>query len=191
MIELTRRKYGSERLAHRWGIFPKVLTLALLDHNLIHYQFIVAMKTLFDPAVKQELIRRVESVTEKSKGQWGKMTVDQMVSHINQSLAYPLGDISVKMNGEPGLQAKILTLFTLSPIPIPKAKAETFPEYKREGKYDLKAEKAKFRGLMERIVLKDQNAAWPPSPVFGHLNGERYGKILYKHADHHLKQFGA
>ncbi len=151
----------------------------------------IVMKTLFDPAVKQELIARVESVTEKSKRQWGKMTPDQMLSHINQSLAYPLGDISVKLNEAPGLKAKLLTFFTLTPLPIPKGKAETFPEYRREGTYDINAEKAQFRGLMERIVHMDQNGLWPPSPTFGNLNGDQYGKILYKHADHHLKQFGA
>ncbi len=149
------------------------------------------MKSLFDPSVKQELLDRVHSVTEKSQRQWGKMTPDQMLSHLNMSLKYPLGDINVKFGGNPGFKAKLLRWFSLSPLPIPKARAETLPEYKREGHYDIPAEKAAFAGLLERIVVKDKNAPWSASPVFGDLNGEQWGKILYKHTDHHLRQFGA
>jgi len=161
------------------------LVLASLDS-----QAYTTMKSLFDPPVKQELLDRVQKVTEKSQRQWGKMTPDQMLSHINMSLSYPLGDVTVKFGRSPGFKQKLLRWFTLTPIPIPKAKAETLPEYKREGHYDIPAEKAKFTGLLERFVVKDKNAPWSPSPVFGELDAEEWGKILYKHTDHHLKQFG-
>ena len=39
------------------------------------------MKTVFDPSVREELIKRIESLDEGRKAQWGKMNVCQMLRH--------------------------------------------------------------------------------------------------------------
>lgn len=39
------------------------------------------MKTIFDEATRNELIKRVNSLDENSKAQWGKMNIFQMVKH--------------------------------------------------------------------------------------------------------------
>ena len=38
---------------------------------------------------------------------------------------------------------------------------------------------------------RDRGAAWRPHPAFGAMTGPSWGCMLYKHADHHLRQFGA
>lgn len=39
------------------------------------------MKTVFDKETRDELIARIGSLNEKSKGLWGKMNVYQMIKH--------------------------------------------------------------------------------------------------------------
>src|ERR1700679_1723638 len=39
------------------------------------------MKTIFDKTTEEELISRINSLSEDSKAQWGKMNVHQMMKH--------------------------------------------------------------------------------------------------------------
>src|SRR4051794_14360933 len=39
------------------------------------------MKTIFDKSTRDELIRRINTLSEKSEAQWGKMNVYQMIKH--------------------------------------------------------------------------------------------------------------
>jgi hypothetical protein len=39
------------------------------------------MKTVFDKAVREELISRINSLSEDKVAQWGKMNVHQMMKH--------------------------------------------------------------------------------------------------------------
>lgn len=41
----------------------------------------MTVKTIFEVATREELIRRINSVKEDSKPEWGKMNVYQMVKH--------------------------------------------------------------------------------------------------------------
>src|SRR6187431_1255261 len=39
------------------------------------------MKTIFDKTVREELIDRINTLSEKSVAEWGKMNIYQMVKH--------------------------------------------------------------------------------------------------------------
>ncbi len=43
---------------------------------------------------------------------------------------------------------------------------------------------------MNDFHLKKDQSEWPLHPVFGKFTKEQYGKMNYKHLDHHLTQFG-
>jgi len=45
--------------------------------------------------------------------------------------------------------------------------------------------------LLERIGTGPRKGAGPSHPLFGPLTWQEWGVTTYKHADHHLKQFGA
>lgn len=44
------------------------------------------VKDLFDPAVKQEILDRINKLTPQSQRQWGKMDVAQMLAHCQMPL---------------------------------------------------------------------------------------------------------
>lgn len=44
--------------------------------------------------------------------------------------------------------------------------------------------------LVEKMGQQRHAGAWPRHPVFGHLTGQDYGVLCFRHLDHHLRQFG-
>jgi hypothetical protein len=52
-------------------------------------------------------------------------------------------------------------------------------------------ERTALLGLLERIAKGPHEDAAPARPLFGPLSWHEWGIATYKHANHHLKQFGA
>ena len=50
------------------------------------------MPMLHDPAVRSSIEARLNSIRSDSPRQWGSMTVDQMLWHVNQFLAGAMGE---------------------------------------------------------------------------------------------------
>ena len=49
------------------------------------------IKNLFDSAVKQEIINRIDTLNPQSQPQWGKMNVSQMLAHLQLPIAIAYG----------------------------------------------------------------------------------------------------
>lgn len=147
------------------------------------------MKTIFDPAVRNELVERANRLMLQSERKWGIMRPEQSLHHINAAFQLYLGEVRSPYQGNVALSA-IAKLVTFSPIPIPRGKAKTAPLLIAGNTYDLNAEKAAFVQLIDRVVARSANSEWPIHPFFGKLSRDQYGKLGYKHTDHHLKQFG-
>ena len=54
------------------------------------------VKNLFDPAVKKDIIDRINKLTPQSQRQWGKMDVAQMLTHCQMPLGVATGDHKLK-----------------------------------------------------------------------------------------------
>ena len=147
------------------------------------------MKTIFESAVQKELIDRVNKLTVHSPRVFGKMKPEQGLHHINSAFQMYLGELSASYHGN-NYKAAVMRLFAFSPIPIPREKAPTSPILLAEATYNIETEKSRFANLLERAATKSKTGAWPIHPFFGKLTGEQYGKLSYKHTDHHLQQFG-
>jgi hypothetical protein len=55
----------------------------------------------------------------------------------------------------------------------------------------IEEERAAVLELLERIAAGPREGAGPAHPLFGSLTWREWGVATYKHADHHLRQFGA
>ncbi len=146
------------------------------------------MKTIFEPAVRKELIERVNKLTVHSPRVFGKMKPEQALHHINSAFQMYLGELSAPYHGN-NFKAAAARLFIFSPIPFPREKAQTFPSLLSEATYNIETEKTRFANLLERVAAQSKTAEWPIHAVFGKLSAEQYGILGYKHTDHHLQQF--
>src|SRR5437868_8185920 len=142
------------------------------------------MKTIFDTAVRKELVERVNKITAKSERKFGTMRPDQGLHHINSALQMYLGEIETKYHGN-ALKAALFRLLTFSPLPIPPEKGRTAPPLVAGGSYNIESEQVRFRDLIERVAAQRSKKDWPISPIFGKLTTKQYGELAYKHSDHH------
>ena len=49
------------------------------------------MKSIYGKAENAQIITRIESLTSSSKAIWGKMSVDQMMKHTNDTIIVAFG----------------------------------------------------------------------------------------------------
>jgi hypothetical protein len=47
------------------------------------------------------------------------------------------------------------------------------------------------RELLDRAASARTTDTWPEHPAFGKLSTRAWGVLIYRHMDHHLRQFGA
>lgn len=145
------------------------------------------MKSLFDQETYNEVRSRINTLSEDSNRQWGKMTPGQMLSHCQCPLNIILekNDYGLKPNW------LIKTFFKKSMYndrPWRK-NLPTVPGMKQTEPKDFTNEKTKLETLLEELHSQRGREDWQPHPTFGELTKEQWGKMQYKHLDHHLTQF--
>jgi hypothetical protein len=146
------------------------------------------MPALHDPAVHQSICLRLQSLRPDAQRQWGKMTADQMLRHVNIALSGALGLTTYEPMKMP-LPGPLFRFFAYN-FPMPKG-APTHPNYVVGDRFDFDAEKARCLTLLEEFARKPMESAWPLSPVFGRVTGKFSSHVQAKHLDHHLRQFSA
>jgi hypothetical protein len=147
------------------------------------------MPTVLDVDDRKALLRRVDSLTSAAARRWGKMTCEGMLRHLCQSTRMALGDLPVKSKNRWAFQVFPLKHLLLYVVPFPKG-APTARELLPVEASDLEAERAELRGLIGRLGEGPKEGPGPVHPLFGPLSRREWGVLNYKHADHHLRQFG-
>jgi hypothetical protein len=165
---------------------PSVSRLVLGAYFLCENR--LAMDLLHDSQYRSTIANRLRSLRADSRGRWGKMSVDQMLWHVNQGLALSLGEVTAPPQKVP-LPRPILKFFVLN-LPWPKG-APTLPQAEAKQQYDFDAERARCFHLLEAFARKPLDEVWPVDPVFGKVTGRFKSRLQAKHLNHHLRQFGA
>jgi hypothetical protein len=148
------------------------------------------MKSVFDQSTRDELKSRINSLTNQNNAQWGKMNAFQMTKHCTMHEDMVLGKIVIK---------RVLIGRLIGPMMLKKVlkdgrpfdkNAPTAAQMKTVGQSgDIEQQKKEW------IARIDQYATYHDPkfvhPFFGPMTKEQTGFFAYKHADHHLRQFGA
>jgi hypothetical protein len=146
------------------------------------------MKSIFNPAVHRELQDRVQRLTPQQRPQWGSMSAAQMVAHLADSLRMASGELEVAPKKAPFRYSPLKEL-ALYVLPIPKG-LPTAPELIARKPAEWTAEVATLREQLNGLVERGAEALAPAHPVFGSLSARQWGVLVYRHMDHHLRQFG-
>ncbi len=146
------------------------------------------MKTTFDKATRDELIRRINTLNENSKAQWGKMNVYQMLKHNTLWGEWIADKETHKMVFIGRLFGRMALKSVLKDEKPLRRNTPTLPELIVTENGDVEAEKAKWIALLEEHA-HFSNPGFVHS-FFGKMTEEQIGYMAYKHADHHLRQFG-
>lgn len=147
------------------------------------------MKTVFDKSAREEIIRRINTLTEQSRPEWGSMNVYQMLKHCVLCEELYLGKIKHKRTLLGRLFGKTALRNLMKDERPLQRNAPTSSVFKvKEVQGDVQSEKRKWIALMEEYenFSNDNFVHW----FFGKMTKDEVGRFVYKHTDHHLRQFG-
>lgn len=148
------------------------------------------MISIFDKITRDALINRIKTLNSNSTAQWGKMNVYQMLRHCILCEELYLGKIKVKRSFLGRIIGKIGLRNLLKDEAPLKKNSPTSPDFKvAEISGDFEIEKHKWIELIEEYAnfSNTEFVHW----FFGKMTKEQVGQFIYKHTDHHLRQFSS
>jgi hypothetical protein len=154
--------------------------LALLAMVLRH-------KTILDPQVERELQDRLTRLKPEAPGRWGRMSAARMLRHLANAIRMATGDLRIARRMTPLCLFPIKQLIVFV-LPFPHG-APTAPALVVRDDVDFEDERRAVAELMGAFATRDIKA-WPDHPAFGPLSRDQWGVMVWKHVDHHFRQFG-
>jgi hypothetical protein len=145
------------------------------------------MAFLHDPAVRASVEARLSRLRPESKPAWGKMSVSQMLWHVNQAIETALG--RVKPDPKPLPIPPTIMRFLVLNMPWTK-NAPTNKAFVAVDEHDFDTELARCRKLVAEVTAQPIDTLPARHPAFGQMTGKQQSQLHAKHLDHHLKQFG-
>lgn len=147
------------------------------------------MENIFDINTHNKVVDRVQSLIESSEAQWGRMSVDQMLHHCQGPLHIILEKNTYGL--KPSWFAKTFFKKSMYSDKLWKKNLPTLKAFRETESYDFEEEKGKLLDLINELGTHRDKSEWQEHPTFGYFTPEQWGKMHYKHLDHHLRQFGA
>ena len=149
------------------------------------------MKTLFDRDKVAEVKERLDALRPDSPRQWRTMSAPQMLAHCATGLEAALGDElppRLLIGRILGGLVKSRELGTDAPF---RRNSPTAPFMMIADERELESERARVRTLIDRFASGDRaGCTTHPHTFFGRLTPDEWGVLMYKHLDHHFRQFG-
>lgn len=147
------------------------------------------MKSIFDTATREGLIERINTLNENSKAVWGKMNVYQMMKHctIWEDM------MQSKKNYKQAFIGRLFGKMALKKVLKDEKhlghNTPTLPELKITDNGDIVAQKAEWIARVHKYAhFSNPNFV---HVFFGKMTEEQVGQLVYKHIDHHLRQFNS
>jgi hypothetical protein len=143
------------------------------------------MKSIWNPEDRRQLHDRLAALRPDSPRRSQPV---MNAAHLADALRMALGDLPCESKKLP-IRYPPLKQLIIYWLPFPKG-APTAPELISRIPATWTAEVADLAGLLERMARQPRDAAFPEHPGFGRLSRRAWGVLVYRHMDHHLRQFG-
>ena len=152
------------------------------------------MKNLFEPTLVEDVKRRIMRLHPESERRWGKMLLAVVLAHCTSGLQMAMGTINPKRAPFPanviGRLIKPLVFGDDKPI---RRNSPSSPELFTADSIQCEFERERMQLIKAIDSFVSTGAACcsqHPHPFFGPLNPQQWAILMYKHVDHHLRQFG-
>ena len=133
-------------------------------------------------------MERIEKLTPQTQRLWGKMNVNQMLAHCSAGLEMASGRITPPRSFMGRIIGGFFKDMYINDKPFEKSSPTSL---KIENNIDYAKEKQRLKETISRFSQDGiAGVTSQPHPFFGRLTPVAWGKGMYKHMDHHLKQFG-
>lgn len=148
------------------------------------------MRNLFEAEAVAELKERMDRLHADSVGQWGRMTPAQAMAHYAAQMEMVLGQTFPPRSMVGRLVGRWAKSSILSEKPIPR-NTPTDKYFRITDQRDLSSERERVQILLDRFLRGGPAVCTKhPHSFFGPLTPTEWAILLYRHLDHHLRQFG-
>ena len=148
-------------------------------------------KSLYRAADRLEILQRIGRLREDAPAQWGKMDAAQMLAHCQVALRVALGELELKRVLIGVLFGRLAKKSLMRAEPF-RRNLPTGREFIVADRRDFRRERGQLVALIERFAAAGPDGlAKGPHPFFGQLTTEEWETLMWKHLDHHLRQFEA
>jgi hypothetical protein len=147
------------------------------------------MKTIIEQKDFVKISNRIRLLSSTNKKRWGKMTLQEMLVHCTTQLKLALGEIESSAQGSFIMRTAFGKWIAFSNIPWPQGSntpSEMNVEKNRFMLTDIENEKKDLLTYLDRVMSASELM---PHPFFGQLTKTEWSRLIFKHIDHHLKQF--
>jgi hypothetical protein len=148
--------------------------------------------SVFEPTKRADLESRLARLTSDAKPKWGRMNVAEMCCHMADSIRIAIGEKRGEDVSSYASRA-LLRPLAIHLLPVPK-NLPTLPEMDQQKRgtpaTEFESDRRTLAELLDRMCSLGDDHAWGPHGKFGPMTRKEWGKLTYKHFDHHLKQFG-
>ena len=145
------------------------------------------MPTLLNPADREAILQRLRRLQPTARPRWGTLTAPKLVCHLADNLRVSLGDVPVRRIDTLPSRTLLKWLVVYSPMRPPPGKIQTAPEMLTSAPTTWGEDMARVEQLIARMAAAPATAI---HPFFGPLSAGGWGRLGWKHLDHHLRQFG-
>lgn len=136
------------------------------------------------------MLGRIEKITPGNQRQWGSMDVAQMLAHCGNAMEMAMGKINPQRVFIGRLLGGIFKHTYTNEKPFSKD-SPTSDEIRVTDSRDFNNEKTRLLSLVREFAAGgEKGCTHHPHPFFGSLTAAEWSRGMYKHLDHHLRQFG-
>jgi len=149
------------------------------------------MKNLFEAVAVEEVKQRLAQLRPESERLWGTMNAAQAVAHCSAGLELAAGDRKPPRALMGRIIGRIIKPMALGNDEPMRRNSPTVKDLVVQDERDLGTERERLSGLIDRFAAAGpKGCTTHPHSFFGQLTPEEWATLMYKHLDHHLRQFG-
>lgn len=148
------------------------------------------MASLLVMADRAAISRRLERLRPDSVRQWGSLAPHAAVLHLIDGMRMAFGEVRHDVR-DSWLNGWFGRWFVIDcPLPWPKGRIAAPPEFfASAAEHDFAWDRNRLGEYVERFSV-GPHQTWGVSPILGHLTPSQWGRLSWRHLDHHLRQFG-
>jgi hypothetical protein len=151
----------------------------------------MSLPNIFEANTVSQIQERIAKLNTTTQAKWGKMNVAQMLAHCNVTYEMLYENIHPK----PNFFMKLVLKSFVKPIVTNekpyKESSQTAPAFIITDERDFEKERKRLIDYINKTQALGDNAfQGKESHSFGSLSSTEWNNLMYKHLDHHLRQFG-
>ncbi|UXE65188.1 MAG: DUF1569 domain-containing protein [Chryseotalea sp. WA131a] len=147
------------------------------------------MKNINKPSDYEEIVNRVKLLSTANIRQWGKMDLPQMLVHCTAQLKIALGEITAAPQGSFMMRTALGKWIAFSNFTWPRGTDTPNEMNVHMNSFTVTDIENEKKELLDYLARTKSASQLMPHPFFGAIRKKEWGRLVYKHINHHLKQF--